>query len=101
MVDSGASLSLANLSLALGLAPDGDGYGGAVASFGTFSANNVTFVGNTAYNGGGALELAVDPAAASTVDTIINCTFSLNSATNSNGGADRHRLPRNDRAPSR
>ena len=88
MVDNGASLSLANLSLALGLAPTNlDGYGGAVASFGTFSANNVTFAGNSAYNGGGALELATDPTTSTTVDTITNCTFLENTAENASGGA--------------
>lgn len=89
-VDTGASLSLANLTLQHGYANGGiivgveSGYGGAVESFGNFTATNVTFSGNQASIFGGAVELDSTTSAGAQA-TISNSTFTGNAAAGCGG----------------
>ena len=78
LVDTGASLALSNLTLQHGYAnsEETDGYGGAVAAFGNFTATNDVFRANAADVGGGALELARDTTLTGpTLDTLTNDAF--------------------------
>ena len=78
LVDNGASLALSNLTLQHGYASSDptDGYGGAVAAFGNFTATNDVFRANAADYGGGALELDRDTGLTGpTLDTLTNDAF--------------------------
>ena len=77
-VASGATLNLSDLTIAHGNAPDN---GGGVFSSGALTVTNSTFSGNTANNGGGAIQCE------SNTLTITASTFSGNSANGFNGGA--------------
>ena len=89
-VDGGASLTLKNLTLQNGNSqdpatgtPHGNSDGGAVQSFGNFSAINDSFLNNRAENNGGALELDTNTAATvalPALDTITGSTFTGNTA---------------------
>jgi CSLREA domain-containing protein len=78
IVDSGADLTLRNLTIANASTPLS---GGGVVNYGTLTVSSVTFSGNSAGSGGGIVNLS------SGVLTISNSTFSNNSAT-FGGGID-------------
>ncbi|MFI5399240.1 MAG: choice-of-anchor Q domain-containing protein [Candidatus Binatia bacterium] len=87
-VDSGVTLSVANLTIANGgstSANGGSGHGGAIVNRGTLNVNNTTFSGNSA-NASGYLSSATGGAVYngfSSTLTVTSSTFSGNSAVNS------------------
>ncbi|WP_333889545.1 right-handed parallel beta-helix repeat-containing protein, partial [Caldilinea sp.] len=103
VVNSGADLTLQNLTIANGRT--GADFGGGVANAGRLTITNSTFSGNSAFFGGGVLNSGTLTITGSTFSgnsatgvyggggvynagslTITNSTFSGNSATNSGGG---------------
>ena len=79
-VRGGVTMTLANLTVSHGMAPQGDG---AIQNIGTLSATNCTFADNSALGGAAAIENIGDSATL----TLTNCTFRDNVGGAMNSGS--------------